>query len=137
MNCVQLVGNVGSDPKFSVVGENETPICELSIATTEYVNRQNRVEWHTVKMFGKKAEAARDYLAKGAKVAICGKLQTRSWVGKDGKKSYRTDIVGERMEFLSPSGKGENNASKVRAQINETIPDVSNIESMDGDDLPF
>lgn len=138
MNTVQLVGNLGRDPEFTVVGDKQTPICELNIATTEYVNRKNVTEWHNVKFFGKKAEAARDYLYQGAKVGIVGRLQTRNWINKDGKKQYKTEIVGEKLEFLSKKS-GDEGASQVRSEVNESIPDASDIENMDGgeSDLPF
>ena len=95
---VILVGNVGSDieVKHSQSGQSIVP---LSIATSESWTdkttgqKQEKTEWHRVVMFGKLAEIAGQYLHKGSKVYIEGKLQTRKWQDNNGNDKYTTEVV--------------------------------------------
>lgn len=104
VNKVILIGNLGADPELKYTPSNR-PVCNLSVATNEtWKNKegekQERVEWHRVQVWGDQAENCQKYLAKGRSVYIEGKLQTRSWEDKEGKKRYTTEIVAERVVFL-------------------------------------
>ena len=98
INKVILVGNLGNDPdvRFSA---NGSAVATLSIATSDGWTDRNtgqpveKTEWHRVVIFGKLAEIAQQYLRKGSKVYIEGKLQTRKWQGQDGQDRYTTEIV--------------------------------------------
>ena len=105
VNKVILIGNVGSDPelKYTTSGAGVT---NFSVATNETWTdkntgeRQERAEWHRIVAWGKLAEICNQYLRKGSKVYIEGRLQTRSWEGQDGQKRYTTEIVAGEMQML-------------------------------------
>ena len=98
VNKVILVGNLGNDPEVRFT-PNGSAIANLSLATSESWKdrntgqQQEKTEWHRVVIFGKLAEIAQQYLRKGSKVYIEGKLQTRKWQGQDGQDRYTTEVV--------------------------------------------
>jgi single-strand DNA-binding protein len=111
VNKVILVGNLGADPELKYTPSNR-PVCNLSVATNEVWKdkdgkKQEKVEWHRVTVWGDQAEHCQKYLAKGRSVYVEGRLQTRSWDDKEGKKRYSTDIVSERIVFLGGGDGGE------------------------------
>ncbi|MFC1608409.1 single-stranded DNA-binding protein [Candidatus Latescibacterota bacterium] len=108
LNKVILIGNLGADPEIKYAASG-TAIANLRLATSE--NRKNRegewediTEWHRITMFGKQAETCKDYLRKGSKIYIEGRIQTRSWDDKNGQKQYMTEIVGNTMIMLDSRG---------------------------------
>ncbi len=110
LNKVMLIGNLGKDPevRYTTSGQG---VASFSIATTEkFKNKsgdmEERTEWHNIVLWGRQAEIAKEYLSKGKTVFIEGRLQTRKWQDKDGRDRYTTEIVGERMQMLSPKGGG-------------------------------
>ena len=111
INKVILVGNLGNDPEVRYTGSG-TAIATLSVATSESWTdkqsgeRQERTEWHRVKMFGKLAEIAGEYLKKGRQVYIEGSLRTNKYTDKDGIERYSTDIVANEMQMLGGPGGG-------------------------------
>jgi single-strand DNA-binding protein len=114
LNKVMLIGNLGKDPevRYTTSGQG---VASFSIATTEkYKNKsgdwEEKTEWHNIVLWGKLAEIAKDYLSKGKTVFIEGRLQTRKWQDKDGRDRYTTEIVGDRMQLLSPKGDGARSA---------------------------
>jgi single-strand DNA-binding protein len=113
VNKVILLGHVGKDPEIrSTPGGAMT--ANLSLATSErYQDRsgewQDRTEWHNLVAYSRGAEIVRDYVKKGSKLYVEGKLTTRSWDDKDsGKKVYRTEIVVGDITLL---GSNENGSS--------------------------
>ena len=119
VNKVILIGHLGADPELKQTQGNRA-VCNLSLATNEVFKdksgaRQERTEWHRVTVWGEQAESCAKYLGKGRSVYVEGRLQTRSWEDKDGKKRYSTDVVADRVVFLG--GQGE--SSNVRAQHRE------------------
>ncbi len=113
INKVILIGNVGGDPETRYL-PNGNAVTNLTLATSDSWRdkqtgqMQERTEWHRVSFFGKIAEIAGQYLRKGSKVYIEGRLQTREWE-KDGVKRYTTEIVvdmGGTMQMLD--GRGDN-----------------------------
>ncbi len=110
VNKVILVGNLGADPELKYTPSNR-PVCNLSVATNEVWKdkggqRQERTEWHRVIVWGEPAEHCAKYLTKGRTVYIEGRLQTRSWDDKEGKKRYTTEVVSDRVVFLGGQGPG-------------------------------
>lgn len=112
INKVILIGNLGADPDTRYTGSG-TPICTLSLATSESWTdkqtgqKQERTEWHRVKVFGKLAEICQEYLKKGRQVYIEGSLRTDKYTGKDGIERYSTDIIANNMQMLGgPGGEG-------------------------------
>lgn len=115
VNKVILVGNLGSDPELKYTPSNR-PVCNLSIATNEVWKdksgqKQERVEWHRVNVWGDQAEHCSKYLAKGRMVYVEGRLQTRKWQDKEGKDRYSTEVVADRVVFLGGQGQGAENGS--------------------------
>lgn len=111
VNKVILIGNLGADPELKYTPTGNRPVCNLSVATNEVFKdkggqRQERTEWHRVTVWGEQAENCNKYLRKGRSVYIEGRLQTRSWDDKEGKKRYSTEIVADRVVFLAGGGEG-------------------------------
>jgi len=106
VNKVILLGNVGKEPEIKVLPSGQ-PVANFSIATSDRYkdqqgNFQDRTEWHNITAYGKLAEIVRDYVKKGNKLYIEGRLTTRSWDDKDTqKKVYRTEIVVADLSLLS------------------------------------
>ena len=136
----------GADPeiKYSPSG---TPIANLRLATNE--SRKNsdgewedRTEWHKVVIFGRQAEFCKDYLRKGSKIFIEGRLQTRSWDDQGGQKHYMTEVVSFNMVMLDPKGQDVSlNApepQKTSASAADTVSEPPAGSFPEGeDDLPF
>ncbi|MGB5609107.1 single-stranded DNA-binding protein, partial [Eudoraea sp.] len=96
-NKVQLIGNVGNDPEMTVL-ENGKKVIRFSLATNEnYKNAQGEkvqsTEWHNMVAWGKTAEIIEQYASKGKKIAIEGKLTTRSYESTEGEKRYITEVI--------------------------------------------
>lgn len=107
INKVILIGNLGADPDTRYMPSGNA-VCNVTLATTDSWKdrntgqQQERTEWHRVVFFGRLAEIAGQYLRKGSKVYIEGRLQTREWE-KDGIKRYTTEVVvdmGGQMQML-------------------------------------
>lgn len=112
INKVILIGNLGADPEVRYTPAN-TAVCNISVATTDQWRdkqtgeQQEKTEWHKVVMFNRLGEIAGEYLKKGSKVYIEGRLQTRKWQGQDGQDRYTTEIVANEMQMLDGrSGSG-------------------------------
>jgi single-strand DNA-binding protein len=108
VNKVILVGNLGADPDLKYTASGKA-VCNLSVATNEtwkdkQGEKQQKVEWHRVNVWGDQAENCSKYLAKGRMVYLEGKLQTRSWEDKEGRKRYVTEVVADRVVFLGGEG---------------------------------
>jgi len=105
INKAIIVGNLGDDPKTSVLPQGGA-VTNFSVATSESWKDKNtgqmqeRTEWHRVVMFNRLAEVAGEYLSKGSKVYVEGKIQTRKWKDQSGQDRYTTEIVGNQMQML-------------------------------------
>ncbi len=113
VNRVILVGNLGKDAELRYT-PGGSAVSTFSMATTEVFKdkegqRKEQTEWHTVVVWGKQAENCSQYLSKGRQVYVEGRLRTRSWDDKEGKKQYKTEIVAQTVQFLSGGG-GERRA---------------------------
>ena len=111
MNKVTLIGNLGQDPEIRYT-QNQKQVANLNIATGEQWTdrqtgqKQSKTEWHKVVFFDRLAEIAGQYLKKGSKIYIEGKLQTRKWQNQQGVDQYTTEIVGNEMIMLDGRGEG-------------------------------
>jgi len=118
VNKVILVGNLGNDPETRFL-TNGDAVTNITIATSESWKdkntgqKQEKTEWHKVVFFRKLAEVAGEYLRKGSKVYIEGKLQTRMWE-KDGQKHYSTEIVANEMQMLDSRTASDNQGQDAR-----------------------
>ncbi len=131
LNKVMLIGNLCGDPEIRFTQGGDA-VANFSLATNEKWkdkagNQQEKAEFHRIVIWGRLAEVCGEYLTKGSKIYIEGKIQTREWEDKDGNKRYTTEIVAREMKMLSPK-------NSVREDSPEQTPPAGN----DGlDDLPF
>ncbi len=113
VNKVTLLGNLGKDPEIKFLPSGQA-VANFSIATTDRIKDKasdswtDRTEWHNITAYGRTAEIVRDYVKKGNKLYVEGRLTTRSWDDKEtGKKVYRTEIVVNELVLLSGRGESE------------------------------
>jgi single-strand DNA-binding protein len=147
VNKVILLGNVGKDPEIKSTNGG-TLVANLSLATSDrYKNNggewQERTEWHNLVAYARGAEILRDYVKKGSKLYVEGRLQTRSWEDQQsGEKKYRTEIVVSEISLLSPaegsSGHASSNGGSPSrgSRRNDTAEDYGELGILD-DDVPF
>ena len=170
VNKVILVGNLGADPEVKYTAGG-TAIGTLSVATSESWKdkqsgeQQERTEWHRVKMFGRLAEIAGEYLKKGRQVYIEGSIRTDKYTDKEGIQRYSTDIIANEMQMLggnegggggggggSGGGGGGGNYNRDRgddrpargaprgpqsAPAQQNAPAPSRNDSFEDDEIPF
>ena len=116
VNKVILLGNVGKDPEIRSTAGG-TMVANFTLATSDRQkdaqgNWQDRTEWHNLVAFTRTAEIVRDYVKKGTKLYIEGKIQTRNWDDKEtGKKIYRTEIIVNDLSLLSGRDEGSGGGS--------------------------
>ena len=155
INKVILVGNLGAKPEVKYAS-NGNAISNLSVATSESWTdkstgqKQERTEWHRVSLFGKLAEIAGQYLDKGSKVYVEGKLQTRKWQDQNGQDRYTTEVVVsgfngtlqmlDRRNDSSPSSPSEvaSSPSEDVTEKGQTKPSITPVSKDEfEDDIPF
>jgi single-strand DNA-binding protein len=148
VNKVLLIGNLGKDPEVRYT-PNGLAVANITIATTEVWKdktsgeNQERTEWHRVALYNRLAEITGEYLRKGSKVFIEGRLQTRKWQDKTtGQDRYTTEIIADTLEMLGKSGGGaggenhEKATPTTAAKSSAEAPQVEMDSSFD-DDIPF
>lgn len=138
VNKVILVGNLGQDPKVHTTQSNSV-VTNLSVATSRRVkqadgNYADETEWHRVTCFGKTAEVARDYLAKGKQVYIEGRLRTRKFTDKDGVEKYVTEIICETLKLLGRRDDGAQAPAPAPAPARSA---PASAPAYTDDDVPF
>ncbi len=153
VNRVTLLGNVGKDPEIRST-PGGTMVANLTLATSDRQkdaqgNWQDRTEWHNLVAFTRTAEIVRDYVKKGSKLFIEGKIQTRSWDDKEsGQKRYRTEIIVNDLVLLSSredggSGGGYSRSSSSSSagggfdQRTPAAEDFGHAAEISDDDIPF
>ena len=114
LNKAFVFGNLTRDPELRALPSGMN-VCSFSIATNRvYKDRdgkkQEQTDFHNVVVFGRQADTVAQYLKKGSSAFVEGRMQTRSWEGKDGEKKYRTEIVADRVQF-GPKGSGARSTS--------------------------
>jgi len=134
VNKAILIGNLGADPEMRYT-QSGAAVANFNIATTEnWVkdgNKEERTEWHRIVAFARLGEICGEYLSKGSKVYIEGRIQTRQWEDKNGNKRYTTEIVAREMKMLSPKNQGNSQGGNF-SQEEPPIP-----EPVMGEDVPF
>lgn len=138
LNKVMLIGNLGKDPEVRFTASGQA-VASFSLATSEKFKGKNgeweeRTEWHNITLWGKLAEIAGEYLSKGKTIFVEGRLQTRKWQDKSGNDRYTTEIVGDKMQMLSPKGErsgGEASSAPKSSGNNYEEPPFQD------DDIPF
>jgi single-strand DNA-binding protein len=153
VNKVLLLGNVGKDPEIRST-PGGTLVANLTLATSDRQkdaqgNWQDRSEWHNLVAYKRTAEIIRDYVGKGSKLYVEGKLQTRSWDDKQsGQKKYRTEIIVFDVTLLSrnesdANGGGGNSQSRSTGSqtdnrnAQQCYDDTWNNTEISDDDIPF
>lgn len=142
INKVILVGNLGQDPEVRY-SANGNPVANFSMATSESWNdkegqRQERTEWHRIVAWGKLAGICGEYLTKGRQAYVEGKLQTRSWEDREGRKRYTTEVVASQVLFL---GNREGASAGDRAEVGLSRSEAGKYDygppPMTDEDVPF
>ncbi|RMH45472.1 MAG: single-stranded DNA-binding protein [Gammaproteobacteria bacterium] len=116
LNKVFLIGNLGTNPETRYT-QDGTCVCNIRLATTERYKDRNgdqkkRTEWHKVILWGRLGEIAEQYLIKGSRVFIEGRIETRKWQDKDGNDRYTTEIRASEMKMLGGIGDGVRDSSE-------------------------
>lgn len=141
LNRVMLLGNLGADPELRMTGGGQA-VLNIRLATAEsYLDknkeRQERTEWHTVVVWGKRAEGLHKVLSKGDRIYVEGGLRTSSYEDRDGNKRYRTEVVARDVLL-----QGSKNGPRKRAEAPEN-DDAGSMGATgapsfdDDDDIPF
>lgn len=104
VNKVILLGNLGRDPEVRFTGGGQS-VCNFTVATSDSWKdksgqKQERTEWHRIVVWGKLAELCGEHLKKGRQCYVEGRLQTREWTDKEGRKNFTTEIVAEQVTFI-------------------------------------
>jgi single-strand DNA-binding protein len=128
LNKVMIIGNVGADPEMRYTA-NGKAVTSFRVAanrsfTTPEGERREETEWFAVVAWQKLAEQCSQYLQKGRRVYVEGRLRTRSWDAPDGQRRYRTEVIADRVLFLD------------RAP-GAPLPEEGEAETTEADELPF
>lgn len=130
LNKVMIIGNLGTDPEMRYT-PNGNPVTTFRIATSRnYTSstgeRHQETEWFNVITWNKLAETCNQFLTKGRRAYVEGRLQTRTWEGPDGQKRYRVEIVANTVLFLDQ-----------QSTAPAPLPEESSNENLDAEELPF
>ncbi|MBI2448336.1 single-stranded DNA-binding protein [Candidatus Microgenomates bacterium] len=156
LNRAQIIGNLTRDPELRYTANGQA-VTSFGVATNRAWNdpsgeKKEAVEFHDVVTWGKLAEICKQILAKGRKVYIEGRLQTRTWEGQDGVKRQKTEIVAENMlvldrpkdgatNFVAPSENSEKSFPAVDSPSNDNPPESVPANAKEGEvnleDIPF
>jgi single-strand DNA-binding protein len=148
LNRVQLIGNLTRDPELKQIPGGQS-VATFGVATNfswkdQSGQLQSKTEFHNVVAWRKLAEICGQYLRKGSKVYVEGKLQTRDWEGEDGVKRYRTEIVADNMIMLDRKGADasgdviDRQAKGIDDSVGGTpVPNEMEADEVKIDDLPF
>jgi single-strand DNA-binding protein len=148
LNKVILIGNLGADPEVRAMASGSS-VANISLATTrrwkdkQTNERKEATEWHRVVFFNRLAEIVGEYLEKGSKIYIEGRLQTRKWQGQDGQDRYTTEILATEMHMLGTKQDSSAQAAPKASTKNTNTsmgapmpPPLSEYDDYD-DDIPF
>jgi single-strand DNA-binding protein len=144
VNKVILIGNLGRDPELRYTQSGQ-PVANFTLATTESWSkrdgsgREEKTEWHRIVAWGRTGELCAQYLAKGRTVYVEGRLQTREWEDREGKKQRTTEVVATTVQFLGGNrgaGAGAGGAAAQGAPAGGADPGLAP-EPPPDDDIPF
>ncbi|PIT94536.1 single-stranded DNA-binding protein [Candidatus Falkowbacteria bacterium CG10_big_fil_rev_8_21_14_0_10_39_9] len=143
LNKVMLIGNLTKDPEVRTTPSGQN-VASFSVATNmnwtdQSGQKQSKAEFHNIVAWRKLADICGQYLHKGSKIYLEGRLQTRDWVGQDGAKKYRTEVVADTMQILSRPG--EVGATPTQAENFEAAVgaegDANSDEEIKIENIPF
>lgn len=148
VNRVIILGNLGQDPDVRTM-PNGDMVTKISVATSEsWIDkntneRKTQTEWHAIVFYRRQAEVAGEYLRKGSKVYVEGRLKTRKWQNQNGQDRYTTEIQGDVLQMLDSRQSGENQDKQYASNNcvdakNGTKPPKTQQGTDDfNDDIPF
>lgn len=157
LNRAMIIGNLTRDPETRATATGQS-VCNFAVATSsqwkdQQGQKQERTEYHSIVAWGKLAEICQQYLMKGKKVYVEGRLQTREWEGQDGVKKQRTEIIAENMLMLdrgpsasplpSSATQHQDAANQTPAPIPSSTPSANSVDKGMGEneirveDIPF
>ena len=106
INKVELLGRVGTDPEMRYTPKG-TAVTNLRLATDRYRrDGEDATDWHTVVVWGKTAEAVNEFVGKGQRVYVAGRLVQNTWEAEDGQRRSRTEVHTQEVVFLDSNGNG-------------------------------
>ena len=137
LNKVMLIGRVTRDPEARTTTTGQS-VASFSVATNlrwkdQQGQLQEKVEFHNIVAWRKLADICKQYLRKGSKVYIEGRLQTRSWQDQQGATKYRTEVVTDNMIMLDSKGGAPTNAAEPQAPVDAPTSD----EEIKVENIPF
>ena len=127
VNKVILIGNLGQDPEVKYM-PNGNAVANITVATSESWKDKNtgeqvdKTEWHRVVFFRRLAEIVGEYLKKGSKIYIEGKLQTRKWQDKNGADHWTTEVIASEMQMLDSRGGGSSDFNQNQGAPSQSAP---------------
>jgi len=143
LNSVILIGRLTRDPELRFLPASGTPVSTFSLAVDKQLSKEKKQEMESkgaatadfinIVVWGKQAENCANYLSKGKLVAIQGRIQSRSYEGKDGQRRYVTEVVADRVQFLEW---GDNKGSNFSSNSSD-FPDIEGFHPVDDDNIPF
>ena len=141
LNRAMIIGNLTRDPEVRSTPSGQT-VANFGVATNHVWTdssgqKQEKTEFHHIVAWGKLAEICGQFLAKGRKVYIEGRLQTREWEGQDGVKRYRTEIVAENMIMLDRGNGQAAGRPGAASQAAAEAPADPTFEEIKVEDIPF
>ncbi len=144
LNKVMLIGNLGKDPEVRYTQGGDA-VANITIATSEKWKdkageKQEKTEWHRIVLFGRKAEVAGEYLKKGSKAYIEGRLQTKKWTDKEGVERYTTEIICDQLTLLDKrqsDDDGEERPARTKPAAKPAAAKPAASQGDFDDDIPF
>ncbi|OGY43919.1 MAG: hypothetical protein A2729_01190 [Candidatus Buchananbacteria bacterium RIFCSPHIGHO2_01_FULL_39_14] len=142
LNKAMIIGNLTRDPEVRTTPSGQT-VTSFSVATNliwtnPQGEKQKKAEFHNIVAWRRLGEICAQYLKKGNKVYIEGRLQTRNWEGQDGVKRYRTEIVAENMIMLDTKGAASGSVSNVAAATEDfSQPEPTSDDEIKVENIPF
>ncbi|HDR1320256.1 TPA: single-stranded DNA-binding protein [Pasteurella multocida] len=146
VNKVIIVGNLGNDPEIRTM-PNGDPVAKISVATSEsWIDkntgeRKTQTEWHSIVFYRRQAEICGQYLKKGSKVYVEGRLRTRKWQDQNGQDRYTTEIQGDVLQMLD--SRQDSQPQQAQAPQNNAYANaksgkpVQKFDNFEEDDIPF
>jgi len=141
INKAIILGTVGKDPEIRSIANGSNTVCSFSMATSEAWKDKNtgqlteNTEWHNIKCFGKTAEIIGNYVRKGSKLYIEGKIKTDKWQDKNtGQDKYSTYILADNVQLLDAKKDGQSTGQQANQQYGAYR---GNQQSQNIDDVPF
>ncbi|HOX97525.1 MAG TPA: single-stranded DNA-binding protein [bacterium] len=137
LNKVMLIGRLVKKPEIRSTSSGQN-VASFSVVTNRYWTdkngqKQEKAEFHNVVVWGRLADIAGQYLDKGKKLYIEGRLQTRDWEGQDGNKRYRTEVVADNFIMLDKSGGNSDGSEPITIEPVKDMP----VDEVNLEDIPF